>query len=29
MYPELYPELEGRNRKLRGFALSRIAKSTS
>ncbi len=22
MYPELYPELEGRNRKLRGFALS-------
>ena len=22
MYPELYPELEGRSRKLRGFALS-------
>lgn len=22
MYPELYPELEGRHRKLRGFALS-------
>jgi hypothetical protein len=22
MYPELYPELDGRNRKLRGFALS-------
>ncbi len=22
MYPELYPELEGKNRKLRGFALS-------
>jgi hypothetical protein len=22
MYPELFPELEGRNRKLRGFALS-------
>jgi hypothetical protein len=22
MYPELYPELEGRNRKIRGFALS-------
>lgn len=24
MYPELYPELEGRNRKLRGFAFSLV-----